>query len=62
MQQNLLTLAEVSKILKVSKMTVYRYIIQRKIKAYKFGKEFRIDEYDLASFLVNASFNSPEDI
>jgi putative molybdopterin biosynthesis protein len=62
MQQNLFTLSEVSQILRVSKMTVYRYISQGKLKAYKFGKQFRIDEYDLASFLVNASFNSPEDI
>ena len=62
MQQNLFTLFEVSQILRVSKMTIYRYISQGKLKAYKFGKQFRIDEYDLASFLVNASFSSPDDL
>lgn len=32
-------------------MTIYRYIDAKKLKAYKFGKEFRIDKKEFDSFL-----------
>jgi len=60
MQQKLYTLLEVSLILKVAKMTVYRYIKQWKIKAYKFWKQFRINESDLDYFLNSSSFSSED--
>ena len=34
---------EVADMLQVTKMTIYRYIKAKKIKAYKIGKEIRID-------------------
>ena len=37
--------------LKVNIMTIYRYIKAKKIKAYKIGKEFRIDKKEFDSFL-----------
>lgn len=42
---------EIADILKVTKMTVYRYIKAKKIKAYKIGKEIRIDGSDFQNFL-----------
>ena len=42
---------EIADILKVTKMTVYRYIKAKKIKAYKIGKEIRIDGTDFEAFL-----------
>lgn len=48
MEYDFLTVEEVASILKVNKMTIYRYIKARKITAYKVGKDFRIkkDEFD----------------
>ncbi len=45
------TTEEVAKGLKVSKLTIYRYIKAKKISAYKIGKEFRIDEKEFERFL-----------
>lgn len=42
---------EIAEILQVTKMTVYRYIKAKKIKAYKIGKEIRIDGADFEAFL-----------
>lgn len=47
----LLTVEQVSKRLKYSKMTVYRYIKAKKMTSYKVGKEYRIKESDLEKFL-----------
>lgn len=49
--QTLLTIEEVAKALKVSKMTIYRYIKAEKLPAYKLEQELRIKEDDLAEFL-----------
>lgn len=49
--QTLLTIEEVAKALKVSKMTIYRYIKAKKLPAYKLEQELRIKENDLAEFL-----------
>ena len=42
---------ELADALRVSKMTIYRYIKAGKVKAYKIGKEFRIDKREFKSFL-----------
>jgi len=42
---------EISEMLRVNIMTVYRYIRAGKIKAHKIGKDYRIDEKDYQSFL-----------
>lgn len=42
---------EIAEILQVTKMTVYRYVKAKKIKAYKIGKEIRIDGTDFQNFL-----------
>jgi len=47
----LLTIQEVAETLKVSKMTIYRYIKAKKIPAYKLEQELRVKEHDLSEFL-----------
>jgi excisionase family DNA binding protein len=44
-------ITEVAKKLRVSKMTIYRYIKAKKLKAYKFWKDLRIDTQDFQDFL-----------
>jgi len=45
------TSEELAKNLKVNVMTIYRYIKSGKIKAYKFGKEFRVERSEFEAFL-----------
>lgn len=40
--------------LRVNVMTIYRYIKAKKLKAYKIGKEFRIDKDEFSRFLDKA--------
>lgn len=42
---------ELAEKLRVSKMTIYRYIDAGKLKAHKLGKEFRIAKEDFNNFL-----------
>lgn len=42
---------EISEMLRVNIMTVYRYIRAGKIKAHKIGKDYRIEEKDYQIFL-----------
>jgi len=49
--EELLTIEEVADRLKVSKMTVYRYIKSGKLMAYKLEQELRVKVVDLDSFL-----------
>ncbi|MCX6793408.1 MAG: helix-turn-helix domain-containing protein [Candidatus Falkowbacteria bacterium] len=46
---------ELAKKIRVSNMTIYRYIKAGKILAYKIGKEFRIDENEFTNFLKKVS-------
>ena len=45
---------ELADVLRVSNMTIYRYIKAHKIKAYKIGKEFRVEKKEFQAFLNNA--------
>jgi putative molybdopterin biosynthesis protein len=42
---------ELAAALRVSNMTIYRYIKKGKISAYKIGKEFRIGKAEFQAFL-----------
>jgi excisionase family DNA binding protein len=42
---------ELANELRVNIMTIYRYIKAKKLKAYKIGKEFRIDKEEFNKFL-----------
>jgi excisionase family DNA binding protein len=46
-----LTLPELAQRLKVSRRTVYRWIKDEDLNAYKFANEYRITESDLKDFL-----------
>lgn len=45
------TIQEVADMLKVAYLTVYRWIQAGKLVAYKAGKQYRIKEDDLKSFI-----------
>ncbi len=51
MEEKYYTAQEVALKLKVVYMTVYRWIRSGKLKAYKAGKQYRIKQADLDSFL-----------
>ncbi len=51
MQEEFYTARELADKLRVNVMTIYRYIKAGKLKAYKIGKEFRIDEKEFEKFL-----------
>jgi len=42
---------EISEMLRVNIMTIYRYIRAGKITAHKIGKDYRIDEKEYEEFL-----------
>ena len=48
------TATELAAVLSVNVMTIYRYIKAKKLKAYKFGKEFRIDRAEFERFINKA--------
>jgi putative molybdopterin biosynthesis protein len=50
-QKDFYLVGELANSLRVSKMTLYRYIKKGKLKAYKIGKEFRIDKTEFNNFL-----------
>ena len=50
-QDKFYTAEELAKELKLNVMTIYRYIKAKKLKAYKIGKEFRIDKVEFNKFL-----------
>ncbi len=48
------TADELAEALQLNIMTIYRYIKAGKLKAYKFGKEFRIDKKEFEKFVRKA--------
>ena len=49
--QEFYTVKEIMKLLKLSRLTIYRYIEAKKLKTYKFWLEHRIKKEDLEQFL-----------
>lgn len=49
------TAQDLAEKLKVNIMTIYRYIKAGKLKAYKIGKEYRIDKTEFQTFLNKVS-------
>jgi len=45
---------ELAEKLRVNVMTIYRYIKAGKVRAYKIGKEFRIEHSEFDKFLTKA--------
>lgn len=44
---------DLAELLEVNIMTIYRYIKAGRLKAYKLGREFRIDKNEFNNFLKN---------
>ena len=53
--ERMLTLKEVAQILKVHRLTVYRWVEAGKLRAYKLGRIYRVAEKDLEVFLASSS-------
>ncbi len=47
-----MTVAEVAELMRVSTMTVYRLIKAGELPAVRFGKSYRIDEFDVDALLA----------
>jgi len=47
------TIKEISKLLKVAYLTVYRWVQEGKIIAFKVGKQYRIRKIDLENFIIS---------
>lgn len=54
-EQEFYTAQEMADRLRINVMTIYRYIKAGKIKAYKLGKDFRIEEKEFKRFLNSMS-------
>lgn len=50
-RNDFLTVAEVSSILKLSVLTIYKYIKEQKLEAVEFGGHYRIEKYSLHRFI-----------
>jgi putative resolvase len=48
------TAKELAEKLSLNVMTIYRYIDAGKLKAYKIGKEYRIEQSEFERFMNNA--------
>lgn len=46
---------ELAETLQVNIMTIYRYVKAKKLKAYKIGREYRIDKNEFQAFLKRVS-------
>lgn len=50
-QTSLLTVKEVSTLLKLSILTIYKYIRERKLEVIRFGGHYRIEKQSLDRFI-----------
>lgn len=54
MEEKFYSIQEVSKLFKVTYLTVYRWIQAGQLKAYRVGKQYRIAEAELKEFMSNS--------
>lgn len=50
-EDELLTIEELMKLLKISKATAYRYVVQKKFVTYKIGGALRISKQSVSDYL-----------
>jgi excisionase family DNA binding protein len=55
---NLLTVAEVASLLRVSKMSVYRLIHSGELEAVRFGRSFRVPNAAVDAYLRQSYFQA----
>ena len=58
MQENLLTTQQVAEYLRVDKFTIYRLVTQKKIPAFKIGKQWRFKR-DMIEAWLKQHMNTP---
>lgn len=56
MDEQYYTLKEVTELLKISYITLYRWVQTGKIPAYKVGKQYRINKADYEEFIKSNKF------
>jgi excisionase family DNA binding protein len=57
-QVQFLTVAEVAKVMRVSKMTVYRLVHAGELPAARVGRSFRVAERDVHAYLESAYYTA----
>lgn len=57
MDSSFYTVNEVAELLRVSKLTIWRYINAGKLPAYKLGRDWRIKKSELESFIESRRNN-----
>jgi len=60
MDSKFMTVKEVAELLKLNKMTIYRYVRAGKLTAYKVGKDLRIKGEDIDNFLESIRIQTNE--
>jgi len=55
-----LTVTEVARIMRVSKMTVYRLIHTGELEAIRVGRSFRVQEQAVSKYLKLLQWSSPD--
>ena len=61
MQEKLLTIGQVAGYLKIHRFTVYRFVMQKKIRAFKVGNQWRFKKKLLEDWLNKNSNQSSEE-
>ena len=56
--KELLTVAEVAELLNFTRQTVSKFVREGKLKAYIFGREYRIKRDDVENFLEESKFEA----
>lgn len=59
-QNNFLTVAEVSGVLRLSELTIYKYIKSGSLEAVEFGGHYRISEASLNLFIAHHIVHTQE--
>ena len=57
-KENYHTIQEVADTLKVAYLTVYRWIQDNRIQAYKMGKQYRISDNELSRFIKSSKYKN----
>lgn len=52
-QREFFTLQEVADKLGFNRMTVYRYVVKKRLPSYKFGRHYRVRKDDFENFIVH---------
>ena len=50
-EREFFSLNDVADKLGMSRMTIYRYVVSKKLPAYKFGRDYRVQKDDLEKFI-----------